>query len=115
MRRRAFITLLGGAAAASPLIGRAQQRTLPVVGILSVLAGETLRAELDAFGRGLSEFGYVEGQNVSIDFRKADDYRQLPALAVDLIARNATVIFAAGNVAARAAKAATITVPIPPN
>jgi putative ABC transport system substrate-binding protein len=112
MRRRAFITLLGGAAAVWPLMGRAQQRTLPVVGILSVLTRETLRAELDAFGHGLSEFGYVAGQNVSIDFRGGDDYRQLPSLALDLIARNPAVIFAAGNVAAHAAKAATITVPI---
>src|SRR5438067_587081 len=112
MRRREFITIVGGVAVAWPLAARAQQAKMPVVGILSVLTRDLLRAELEAFARGLTEFEYVDGQNVAIDFRAVDNYGQLPALAADLVARNVSVIFAAGNVAARAAKGATVTIPI---
>jgi putative tryptophan/tyrosine transport system substrate-binding protein len=116
MRRREFITLLGGVAAASsvswPLVARAQQRqAMPVVGYLRTGVGST--KVLPAFRQGLASMGYVDGQNVAIDPRYADDHAdRLPALASDLVHRQVAVIYAADNASAVAAKAATTTIPI---
>jgi putative ABC transport system substrate-binding protein len=113
MRRREFIALLGGAAAAWPLATRAQQQAMPVVGILSPLAQGSGEYLLDAFRRGLGESSYVEGQNVTIDLHlTAGRFDRFPQMAVDLVQHRVSVIAAFGNNAAVAAKAATKTVPI---
>ena len=115
MRRREFIAILGGAAAAWALPSRAQQPAMPVVGFLSGRSPTDSVATVAAFNRGLNQVGFFDGQNVEIDFRWAlGHYDQLAALAADLIRRKVTVIVATGGGAtsAQAAKAATATTPI---
>ncbi len=114
MRRREFITLIGGGAAARPLAVFAQQPAVPVVGILSARSPGTDTPLLRVFRRGLNETGYVEGRNVRFDYRSANgQYDRLPALAASLVNSGAAVIVAfAGSRALPAAKNATSTIPI---
>jgi putative tryptophan/tyrosine transport system substrate-binding protein len=112
--RREFITLVGSAAAAAwPLAAQAQQAGMPVVGYLSAGSPEPQAANLAVFRRSLAETGYVEGQNVAIEYRWARDrLDRLPGLAADLVGRNLAVLYAVSNASAYAAKMATSTTPI---
>src|SRR4051812_39087576 len=112
--RREFITLLGGAAAAWPLAARAQQPQLPIIGLLSSVPFETRPEQVAAFHLGLKDAGYIQGHNVAIEFRSAgNQVGRLPVLAADLVSRSVAVIVTiGGDITARAAKAASTSIPI---
>ena len=113
MRRREFITLLGGAAAAWPLAARAQQPAMPLIGFVSPVLRDMFAPAFRPFLQGLGETGYVEGRNVAIDYRTTDGRNELlPAVMADLLRRQVTMITAIGNSQVEAAKAATTTIPI---
>jgi putative ABC transport system substrate-binding protein len=113
MRRREFITLLGGMAAACPFAARAQQPATPVIGYLGLLSPTSELERISSFRKGLKEAGFDEGRNVIIEFRFAEgDVSRLPTFVAELVSHKVTVMLAASTAAALAAKATTSTVPI---
>jgi len=113
MRRREFITLLGGTATAWPLAARTEQPAVPVIGVLDSRYPGAVENRLRGFHQGLKEAGYIEGENVTILYRWADDrLDRLPLLAAELVSRSVAAIFTSGTPSALAAKAATTTIPI---
>jgi putative tryptophan/tyrosine transport system substrate-binding protein len=113
IRRREFITLLAGATATWPLVARAQQARMPVIGFLSSLSVLVTSKRISSFGQGLSETGYIVGRDVTVEARMAEgQYDRLPALAADLVAGQVRLIAASGPLAAFAAKAATTSIPV---
>src|SRR3978361_1223093 len=114
MRRREFIALVGGASVGWPLVAHTQAQANPVIGFLNSTSPVAFTRFVAAFQQGLNEVGYVEGRNVTIEYRWAEgQYDRLPALVADLIRRRVSVIAATGGiVSALAAKAATPTIPI---
>ncbi len=113
MKRREFITLLGGTAAVWPFAAHAQQAALPVTGFLHFGSPEPYFHTVEAFQKGLADNGFIEGQNVAIEYRWAENHdERLPALAAELVSRQPSVIAAGTTPAALAAKRATATIPI---
>jgi putative ABC transport system substrate-binding protein len=115
VRRREFVTLTGGAVALGwPVVAYTQQSPMPVVGFLHLASADAYAPFMDAFRQGLSDSGYVEGRNVAIEYRWAqNDYERLPTLAAELVRQQVAVLFAGGgNAVARAARAAAPTIPV---
>ena len=114
MRRRDFIKVIAGSAATWPLVGHAQQRIMPVIGVLHGVSAAQWTDRMVGFHRGLNEAGFAEGRNVVIEYRWAEgQFDRLPAMATDLVGHKVAVILAgAGDVAIKAAMAATKTIPI---
>ena len=113
MKRREFVRLIAGASVLMPLAAHAQPAGIPVVGFLHYASATELTRLADAFRQGLREVGYIESQNVVVEYRWAEgQYERLPALAADLVRRGVDVIAAGGAVAAQAAKKATTTIPV---
>src|SRR5712691_11848722 len=111
MKRREFITLLGGAAVAWPLAVSAQQAAVPVVGFLGLGPASAWSSRVEALRAGLRDLGWVEGKNITVEFRWADRVEQLPELAAELVRMNVDVIFAPSSTMVEPARQATKTIP----